>query len=88
MKYLFLLICLVSCLEKPVSTSKTNNENIKVELLFEHDGCKVYRFNDGDYRYYAVCSGQATTNWDEDCGDDGNGNRCTRHQQLPTRTIK
>lgn len=53
----------VACATDPVSVSTTSNGAMNVELLFEHDGCKVYRFTDGGrYRYYAHCAkGTATT---------------------------
>ena len=41
-----------------------NNNTYRVEYLFEHEGCKVYRFYDyGRYIYYTNCNGQtiATT---------------------------
>jgi hypothetical protein len=50
MKYLVLLSLLVSC-------EKTNNRDFKVELLFIHDSCKVYRFIDGNqHRYFSKCT--------------------------------
>lgn len=36
----------------------TKNGDFKVEFLFEHDGCKMYRFNDGgQYVYWSNCKG-------------------------------
>jgi len=38
-----------------------NNETYKVDYLFEHDGCKVYRFYDqGSYVYFTNCTGDVT----------------------------
>lgn len=38
-----------------------NNETYKVDYLFEHDGCKVYRFMDnGRYVYFTNCVGDVT----------------------------
>lgn len=38
-----------------------NNATYKVDYLFEHDGCKVYRFYDrGNYVYFTNCSGEVT----------------------------
>jgi len=58
-----LLLSLTSCAlsEEPISTSKPdNNHTYKVEYLFEHDGCKVYRFHDyGKYVYFTTCNGEA-----------------------------
>lgn len=57
------LACLVlGCAKDPVSKSSTNNSNISIDLLFEHDGVKVYRFFDnGHYIYYTDARGK--TEW-------------------------
>ena len=47
------------CMTEPLATVPTNNAGIQVDLLFEHDGCRVYRFRDISYHYYAQCN--ATT---------------------------
>ncbi|OFX59276.1 MAG: hypothetical protein A2066_01485 [Bacteroidetes bacterium GWB2_41_8] len=65
----FLLICsaslLFSCgiMRQPVSTTvPANNDTYQVEYLFEHDGCKVYRFEDrGHYVYFTNCVGDVTS---------------------------
>ena len=46
---------------KPISAGPSdNNETYKVDYLFEHDGCKVYRFEDkGNYVYFTNCNGEA-----------------------------
>jgi hypothetical protein len=50
------LLMFVGCLA-PATEVPTSNNNIKVELLFEHEGVKVYRFYDGGvFLYYAVKS--------------------------------
>ena len=55
MKYLILflfigvlLVAVSSCVSgKPlVQGSVENNDTYKVDYLFEHDGCRVYRFRD------------------------------------------
>lgn len=44
-----------------VSESAENNQTYKVDYLFEHDGCKVYRFGDmGKYIYFSNCTGNIT----------------------------
>ena len=45
-----------SCMKE--SQSKIKHGNFEVEFLFEHEGCKVYRFYDNDYIYYTDCSGK------------------------------
>lgn len=53
---------LTACERSPVSTSVTNNPEVPVSYLFEHEGCRVYRFHDGGYRHYFVnCGGTAST---------------------------
>lgn len=55
---LALSACAVS--EKPISqTFPPNNPTYKVEYLFEHDGCKVYRFRDEfNWVYFTNCRGE------------------------------
>jgi len=55
------LILFTSCKREPTEVVKTNNTNFNVELLFEVDGCKVYRFWDGGYKYFTTCNG--SVNW-------------------------
>ena len=49
----------------------------KPQVIQEMDGCKVYRFYDGNYHYVTRCGDKVTTqkNWDEYCGK-----ACTRHR--------
>ena len=71
MKTLFksLLILIVSigflsCTHQiPVSrVTPDNNKTYKVDFLFEHDGCKVYRFRDyGNSVYFTNCKGEVTS---------------------------
>ena len=58
--YLSILL-LTSCVtEQPLTTQPPdNNQTYKVDYLFEHDGCKVYRFYDrGNYVYFTNCKGE------------------------------
>ncbi len=56
MKKFLILLCAISllcgCIEKGVELKQTDNPNYKVEFLFEVDGVKVYRFNDGGHYVY------------------------------------
>lgn len=85
MRRIALALLLLGCAEEPVSTGASSNANIAVSLLFEHEGCKVYRFLDaGHYRYYVRCSDgtQATGHtYSESCGKN-----CTRtrRDEIPT----
>ena len=39
-----------------------NNSTYQVEYLFEHEGCKVYRFMDmGHYIYFTNCEGDVNS---------------------------
>lgn len=53
---LFLASCTVG---RPlVKSAADNNDSYRVQYLFEHDGCKVYRFYDrGNYIYFTNCEG-------------------------------
>ncbi|MDL2215231.1 DUF4884 domain-containing protein [Dysgonomonas sp. OttesenSCG-928-M03] len=64
--FVILLITIIfnSCglVRQPVSTRiSDNNKDYRVDYLFEHDGCKVYRFCDnGNYVYFTNCNGNVT----------------------------
>ena len=56
--------CLSSCVSQiPLTKEKpVNNSTYQVEYLFEHEGCKVYRFMDmGHYIYFTHCEGDVTS---------------------------
>lgn len=38
----------------------STNPEFQIELLFEKDGCKMYRFYDGHYIYWSDCSGNVS----------------------------
>jgi hypothetical protein len=69
---LLALLVLSACYSyrQPISKEPAeNNKDYTVEYLFEHDGCKVYRFRDhnktGDYYvYYTNCKGDAVARTD------------------------
>ena len=59
-----LALALAGCERHPQETAETSNTDYQIELLFEHDGCRVYRFSDGGHRYYTHChDGQGRTDW-------------------------
>jgi hypothetical protein len=70
MRYLFFLLVVVtigSCtVQHPITHEPArNNQDYKVDYLFEHDGCKVYRFWDGSYYvYFTNCTGEAVARTD------------------------
>jgi hypothetical protein len=42
-----------------------NNKTYEVDYLFEHEGCKVYRFYDrGNYVYFTNCKGETIVKTD------------------------
>jgi len=61
-----LLILLTGCAYgQPLQKRKAdNNKTYDVEYLFEHDGCKVYRFYDRGYVYFTNCSGETIAKTD------------------------
>lgn len=64
------MVALTGCDNQPVATAHSSNPQVPVSLLFEHDGCRVYRFNDGGRNHYYVrCNGGAqSTMSTESCG--------------------
>ena len=54
---ILLMLSLAGCMTEPLATVPTNNAGIQVDLLFQHDGCNVYRFRDVTYHYFAKCNG-------------------------------
>lgn len=52
-----------SSIKTPVSSQiPENNQNYVVDFLFEHDGCKVYRFYDrGNFVYFTNCCGNVNS---------------------------
>jgi hypothetical protein len=55
----------------PQETSRTTNPEISIELLFEHDGCRMYRFlHDGRWRYFGNCPNHTnvSSSYSQSCG--------------------
>lgn len=62
-----LLTSLTACtIQQPLySGPSENNDSYRVQYLFEHEGCKVYRFYDkGNYVYFTNCNGEAIAKTD------------------------
>ena len=53
-------VLFLSCQRDAKEELKTDNKKYKVDLLFEIDGCKVYRFWDSGYKYFTTCNGSVT----------------------------
>lgn len=80
------LLLVSACSKKAQEVSATSNWEIPIELLFEKDGCKVYRFEDGGRdHYYTTCEGSVSADWSESCGKNcrkshSEENQTTRRQ--------
>lgn len=57
--FLFVVAQLFGCVNEPASTAQVGN--IKLDLLFEKDGYKIYRFNDGGRYIYWATGGSITS---------------------------
>lgn len=84
MRYAIFLAALLAagCGKKELEISPTDNAEVKVERLFDHDGCTVYRFYDAGTRYFAKCrDGSTRTEWSESypCGKSV----CRRDMAVP-----
>jgi len=75
------LIALIASCKEPLSKQQTNNTEYEVNLLFEHDGCKVYRFYDNGYRYFVVGPNKSSLSWDV---QEGKNNRVSYEIQTVT----
>jgi hypothetical protein len=65
-KVIVILLILAGCQREAQQEVQSTNNNFKVQLLFEVDRCKVYRFYDGGVRYFTTCKGNVS--WDEKNG--------------------
>lgn len=74
----------VAACAKPAEQTKTVGNGFNVERLFTHEGCTVYRFDDGGRnRYYTKCDTQSNVSWSEYCGKS-----CTRDVAISTSYVK
>lgn len=65
--FLLLAVMAAGCItSQPIQTQEPkNNQTYEVDYLFEHEGCKVYRFYDlGHYVYFTNCNGEAINRTD------------------------
>lgn len=73
------VLALAACDKTPERSTHVGAQ-FQVDRLFTHEGCTVYRFEDGGRnRYYANCSGNVTTSWAENCGKN-----CTTEVMITT----
>jgi hypothetical protein len=63
--FFFVLVAFTACEKQAQSSAilgiSTKGNNIEVELLFEQDSVKVYRFYDGGYHYFTTRGETMTT---------------------------
>lgn len=77
-----LVALLVGCSKAPVSTSRTDNSDVELGLLFSHGDCSVYRFSDaGRWHYFTDCRGSVSSSQTENCGKNCNRNF---DEEIPT----
>lgn len=53
-KIIIALLLLTSCEKTAQEIKRTSNNEFQAELLFEHDGIKVYRFHDAGKPVYFI----------------------------------
>lgn len=60
------VLVLAGCTADPVRSDRTNNADLDVSTLFDYDGCRMYRFEDGGrFIYFARCGSDVRTSWGE-----------------------
>lgn len=85
---LFLAVLFFNCKHEAISTFDAGD--YEIYLLFEHDGCKMYRFRDfGSDIYWSDCRGQVMEKHEETSGDEINTTQTTMKTQttMTTQTI-
>lgn len=78
---LAIVAAMTGCTKQAESSTAAGVE-FRVDRLFTHDGCTVYRFRDGGYaRYFSKCDGATSSaaTWAESCGKN-----CSRPVDVPT----
>ena len=76
---MLVLLVNASCLKPAISTRSTNNDEIRVDELFTHDGVRVYRFTDDGRYVYFTSKGDAFSSFVISCGKN-----CYRRVHLQT----
>lgn len=57
---------LTACQKNAEQTARVGND-FKVEKLFTHEGCTVYRFDDNRTVYYTNCQGSTQSSCGKNC---------------------
>jgi hypothetical protein len=77
---LFVVSLLVACTKDAKRTDATDNTSFEVGLLFEHEGCRVYRFYDsGTHIYYTSCG---DVQWDKHYSCGQHGEQCVDRKRV------
>lgn len=58
---------ILSCAKEPIDTKPSSNKDVPVSLLFEYEGCKIYRFYDDRFHYFTNCT-QTISTQSTSCG--------------------
>lgn len=70
------VVLLSGCMKEGQQTEQTSNEGVNVELLFEKDGCKIYRFIDGIHAvYWTDCRGKVESVYQQKNGKSSHEER-------------
>lgn len=75
------LLALSACSAEPMETTSTTNPEVPVSLLFEKDGCKVYRFYDTRTHYFVKCENSSS---DSTISTEHCGKGCVRDSEINT----
>jgi hypothetical protein len=76
------LLLLAGCHKPPMAVEKVDNNEFRLERLFTHDSCSVYRFADGGRsHYYTDCRGRTTSTYSTSCGK---GCSSTHYDEIET----
>lgn len=73
------LTLVAACSKDPIAVSTTDNQGIKVDELFTHNGLTIYRFYDSGNPVYFTSRGDISAKRQEYCGK-----ACTRTETTTT----
>lgn len=76
-------VLFMACTKEGTPANVTGaKEDFSVTMLFEKDGCNIYRFYDGGYfHYFTTCEGETFE-------EHGCGRNCTRKESIKTKRGK
>ena len=74
----------IGCMTPALQQAQSNNSAVRVDYLFAHDGCRVYRFLDGGYHYFVRCDPPTTSAATFDTRSCGKN--CAVEESIPTTT--